>query len=367
MSWAKLDDQFFAHPKVIDLSKDAKILFLAGLCHCAAQLTDGKITPGALRMVCALVDVKKSEAASLVNVGLWHDSGDGSYTVHNYQEYNPSAEEVKAERAKNAARQAAWKARRKASNAAGNGVDNQGGDAPTPGDIDAPNAIYNTVSNGVTDGVNNGCPVPVPDPLGEGTVSTPIGAKPNLPAEAGNGDGGEGHAEGEAFELQPPSERLSATVERDGRWPWLCSVPREMALHADQFEAWYEAYPRKVGPTTAWAAWRKRVAPVWCEALKQRLYAAVAEQKRTEQWQKIEKIPHPATWLNDRRWENEDTAEDSAPVEVAPPSRPVEFSQIDPLADRLAARRARQAAAASSAGSAGSSGSGHAAAGRLPA
>lgn len=97
MTWAKLDDQFFSHPKVIDLSKDAKLVFLAGLTYCAGQLTDGLISPGGLRMIAAQVDAPRSVADELTAAGLW-EAVDGGYHVHDYLEYNPTGHEVRAKR-----------------------------------------------------------------------------------------------------------------------------------------------------------------------------------------------------------------------------------------------------------------------------
>ncbi len=71
MSWVKLDDQIFAHPKIINLAQDAKLLYLAGLAYCAGQLTDGLLSPGAVRMIAAQVDAAGAECAGeLVNAGL---------------------------------------------------------------------------------------------------------------------------------------------------------------------------------------------------------------------------------------------------------------------------------------------------------
>ena len=95
MSWAKLDDQFFTHPKVIDLPKDAKLLFLAALTYCAGQLTDGTVTPGALRVIAATVDVSREEAGTLVAAGLWEKSEAG-WQVHDYLEYQPTRDKALA-------------------------------------------------------------------------------------------------------------------------------------------------------------------------------------------------------------------------------------------------------------------------------
>jgi hypothetical protein len=100
MSWLKLDDCFFRHPKVIAAGRDARDLYLAGLCYCGAGLTDGVIPAGALRILGADVDIDDPKAAvtTLVRVGLWEMIESGEYRVHDYLEYNPSAEKVKAER-----------------------------------------------------------------------------------------------------------------------------------------------------------------------------------------------------------------------------------------------------------------------------
>ena len=80
----------------------------------------------------------------------------------------------------------------------------------------------------------------------------------------------------------------------------------------DGFEAWYETYPSKVGKQAAMKAWRS-LAPT--EALQQILCGAVAAQKTWRRW--IDGfIPNPATWLNQRRWEDEqppDRREATAP------------------------------------------------------
>lgn len=94
MSWVKLDDQFFTHPKVIDLPKDAKLLYLSALTYSAGQLTDGIVSPGALRVIAATVDVSKDESAALVAAGLWETCEFG-WIIHDYHDYNLSAGEAK--------------------------------------------------------------------------------------------------------------------------------------------------------------------------------------------------------------------------------------------------------------------------------
>jgi HNH endonuclease len=96
MAWVKLDDQIFAHPKIINLSRDAKLLYLAGLAYCAGQLTDGLLRPGAVRMVAAQVEAEAEACADeLVVARLWEADGQ-NFIVHDYLAYNPSGAQVRA-------------------------------------------------------------------------------------------------------------------------------------------------------------------------------------------------------------------------------------------------------------------------------
>ncbi len=99
MAWVKLDDGFFRHPKVVGAGRDARVLYLAGLCYCGANLTDGSILDGALRVLAAEAEIKNPKAAAerLVEVGLWEQVG-GGYRVHDYLDHNRSSDNVRSER-----------------------------------------------------------------------------------------------------------------------------------------------------------------------------------------------------------------------------------------------------------------------------
>lgn len=159
MAWVKLDDQFFAHPKVIDLPQEAKLLYLCGLTHCAAQLTDGFISQGAVRLVAAMVDVPQGHAGDLIAAGLW-DEVAGGFQVHDFLDYNPSGEQVKRDRALNARRQQDWREREAARKAAEAAAEASVTNGVTDG---ASNAVSNTVTP--HNAVSNTRPVPVPHPV----------------------------------------------------------------------------------------------------------------------------------------------------------------------------------------------------------
>lgn len=99
MGWVKLDDNFFGNKKVVQVSRDAKVLYLAGLCYAGASLTDGVIPSGALPILAAQTGIRspKKYIDELIRVGLWIDEPDG-YAIHDYLEHNTSASDVQVKR-----------------------------------------------------------------------------------------------------------------------------------------------------------------------------------------------------------------------------------------------------------------------------
>ena len=72
----------------------------------------------------------------------------------------------------------------------------------------------------------------------------------------------------------------------------------------DKFLIFWNAYPRKVGKGAAEKVWSKLKGD---EELFTKILTAVDNQKNGESWLKENGIyiPHPATWLNQKRWEDE--------------------------------------------------------------
>lgn len=152
MGWVKLDDRFFTHPKIIDLSKDAKLVFLAGLTLASCQLTNGFLSDATVRAIMALVNIRRQNVSKIEHEldtkSLWKRVQDG-YEIHDYLDYNPSSEQVREKRERTATRVAEWRKRNEGSNA---------------------------VTNSVRNGVSNTSPVPVPvyrDSLSEKEVCIP--------------------------------------------------------------------------------------------------------------------------------------------------------------------------------------------------
>lgn len=69
----------------------------------------------------------------------------------------------------------------------------------------------------------------------------------------------------------------------------------------DAFDAFWKAYPKKVGKQAARKAFQRVTVPL------ESLLTAIERQKRSAQWRKDggQFIPNPTTWLNQGRWEDE--------------------------------------------------------------
>ena len=78
----------------------------------------------------------------------------------------------------------------------------------------------------------------------------------------------------------------------------------EMCAREARFDRFWALYPRKTAKQEAEKAF-KRVDPD--DELLETMIAAVEKQKKSEQWTRDggQYIPHPATWLNQKRWTDE--------------------------------------------------------------
>lgn len=78
----------------------------------------------------------------------------------------------------------------------------------------------------------------------------------------------------------------------------------EFVKEGDDFDLFWESYPRKVAKVAALKSW-KRIKP--SITMRQIIMTALEFHKQQEGWQKDNGkfIPHAATWLNQHRWEDE--------------------------------------------------------------
>lgn len=99
MSWFKVDDGFWSHPKVLTMSTDATSLWVRAGTYSCQHLTDGFI---ASELLTVLGD--RESAQELVDTGLWLDA-DGGFLFHDWGEYQETSEAVKQRRAQARERQ----------------------------------------------------------------------------------------------------------------------------------------------------------------------------------------------------------------------------------------------------------------------
>lgn len=94
MTWFKVDDSFHSHPKVLATDPAALGLWVVAGAWCSSNLTDGFVPDYALTR---LLPDGAELAKKLVTSGLWTRTK-GGYRFHDWLDYNPSADTVRAER-----------------------------------------------------------------------------------------------------------------------------------------------------------------------------------------------------------------------------------------------------------------------------
>lgn len=111
MTWFKVDDGFWSHPKVAALSDAAIALWVRAGSYSSQHLTDGHIARSVLRML-----GESSAVAELLDARLW-DEVDGGYQFHDWAEYQETSAAVKLRREQARERQRRSRAAREAKRA----------------------------------------------------------------------------------------------------------------------------------------------------------------------------------------------------------------------------------------------------------
>jgi hypothetical protein len=94
VTWFKVDDQLWGHPKWLACSPPARALWITAGSWCAAQLTDGLVP----RHVLPVLVGRPRDAAELVSNGLWLTVPEG-WRFHDWSDFQPSKAQVEKERA----------------------------------------------------------------------------------------------------------------------------------------------------------------------------------------------------------------------------------------------------------------------------
>jgi hypothetical protein len=85
MSWARVDDAWWSHRKVIGLDLEARGLWVSGLSYTCHQRSSH--IPAA---VVTMMGGNREIAGRLVEAGLWREDGDG-WTFHDWDEYQSTS------------------------------------------------------------------------------------------------------------------------------------------------------------------------------------------------------------------------------------------------------------------------------------
>ena len=95
----------------------------------------------------------------------------------------------------------------------------------------------------------------------------------------------------------------------------VCGRPLERsAKNAFAFEAFWAAYPRKVGKLGAQRVWNQLKPD---QALLGKMLEALDRASRSKQWREAggQFIPYPMTWLRQGRWDDEPTVKRPEPID----------------------------------------------------
>lgn len=99
MTWFRIDDSFYDHPKVFDAPDCAVALWTRAGTWSARNLTDGFVPS---KMPARLCDDPDTAIRELVRRGLWKRAT-GGFLFHDWMEFQPTAEAVKTLREQRAA------------------------------------------------------------------------------------------------------------------------------------------------------------------------------------------------------------------------------------------------------------------------
>lgn len=94
MTWVKIDDGFFLHPKAIAAGRDGRDIFLAAICWSNQQMTDGIVPAHTLPLIAALAGVADYDQAAqkLCDAGLWANHVEG-WEIHQFLDHQQSKEQ----------------------------------------------------------------------------------------------------------------------------------------------------------------------------------------------------------------------------------------------------------------------------------
>lgn len=101
MTWFRVDDGFWSHPKTLTLPAGAVALWVRAGSYCGKHLTDGYVPANMLPML----QGSPADVDALIEAGLWRPC-EGGWRFHDWEGYQDTREAVER-------RRSAWKARQR--------------------------------------------------------------------------------------------------------------------------------------------------------------------------------------------------------------------------------------------------------------
>lgn len=230
MAWAKVDDQWWSHPKVLGLSLEARGLWITALSWSCGQRKS--------RIPSALISMLEGwdHVDELVQAGLWIDEGN-QFAIHDWSEYQDKSLSEKRSEAGRKGAEKRWQTDSK----------NQATDPVTVDDSDPePDSkpIAKPVAmHGKGDGRYPSRPIPThTSPKGDGLFEAFYEFWQGRPYESGvsltkSERGRINAAAKEAFEAGIGPEQVRSRGERYCRdWPAMERTPQALLLHWSRFD-----------------------------------------------------------------------------------------------------------------------------------
>jgi len=109
MPWARFEDSFPSHRKIVRLSDATFRVHVQAIIWCSRYANDGELTRRELRDVAKPIKSWGLIVKVLVREGLWEEV-DGGWKIHDYLDYQPSAAQVASDRAAARERQRRYRA-----------------------------------------------------------------------------------------------------------------------------------------------------------------------------------------------------------------------------------------------------------------
>lgn len=98
MSWARFDDQYSDHPKIVEAGPMAELLDVRGIIYSARMQTDGLITAASLRQISRDIPRVRERVRKLIEVERWEEAPGGGWMIHDFLEFNFSRAEREEKR-----------------------------------------------------------------------------------------------------------------------------------------------------------------------------------------------------------------------------------------------------------------------------